>query len=232
MKQNNTLIGKNITLGKRVVLGHNVRIHSKVSIGDYSIIEDNVIIGHPSPAELTLFAKSLRAKKEVQMNDFVRMGTSIGKHCILRSGTVVYSGTRIGNGLDCGHNVLIREDCTIGKNVYILPNTQIHAHVRIGNNVRLYGFLSNRSIVEDDAAMLGVMAHKYYVKKGATEVSPIVKRGATVGMGAILVGNIVVGENAFVGANAVVTRNVEPDTLVYGVPARRQERHLKNVNRQ
>lgn len=225
--KNDVIIGKNVGFGRQVSFGRNVRIHSNVEIGDCSIIGDNVIIGHPSPEELSLFTESLQTIDSVQIDDFVRAGTKIGKSNTIRSGTVIYSGTRIGNKLDCGHNVLIRENCEIGNNVYVLPNTQIHGHVTIGNNVRLYGFLSNYSVVEDDAAMLGVMAHKYEAEKGAIEIAPIVKRGAIVGMGAILIGNVVVGEKAFVGANAVVTRNVDPCTVVVGVPAHPLSKQIK-----
>ncbi|MGD0978068.1 MAG: DapH/DapD/GlmU-related protein [Candidatus Bathyarchaeia archaeon] len=218
--KNSALARKKELVGKHVSLGQNIHIYPNVRIGDYTVIEDNSVIGHPSPQEFNVFIKSLGIRHDAQMDHFVKASTVIGGNCILRSGTIVYSGTRIGDRLDCGHNVIIRENCEIGNDVYILPGTQIHAHVRIGNNVRLFGFLSNWSVVEDDAAMLGIMAHKYRVKRGAVETAPIVKRGANIGMGAILVGDVIVGENAFVGANAVVTRNVKPNTTVVGVPAR------------
>lgn len=218
--KNNTRLRKGPAFGKHVSLGHNIQVYPNVRIGDYSIVEGNSVIGHPSPEEFGLFTKYLGTRQDVQMDHFVSANTIIGKNCILRSGTVVYSGTEIGDRLDCGHNVVIRENCKVGNDVYILPGTQIHALVKIGNNVRLFGFLSNRSVVEDDATMLGTMAHKYRIKRGAVEIAPIVKRGATVGMGAILIGGVTIGENAFVGANAVVTRNVEPNTTVVGTPAR------------
>jgi acetyltransferase-like isoleucine patch superfamily enzyme len=207
----NQQIDTNAKIGKNVQLGANIRIYSGTIIADDCVIGDNVIIGHPTTDEIKGFHSE----------------TIIGEGSIIRSGTVIYSGVKIGRNLDCGHNALIREHTEIGENVYILPGTQIHSDVTIGDNVRVYGFISNRSIIEQSASVLGLLLHAYREGKGGViEEAPIVKKGAVVGMGTILIGGVKIGENSIVGAGAVVTKDIPPNRIVVGIPAKEiGERH-------
>ncbi|MCD6573284.1 MAG: HIT domain-containing protein [Thermoplasmata archaeon] len=199
-------IEHDVKIGENVTLGYNVHIYSNSVIGDNCIIGDNVIIGHPTTSQL----RNKNSK-----------GAIIGEGSIIRSGTVIYSNVKIGKNLDCGHNVLIRENTKIGNDVYILPGTQIHSSVIIGNNVRVYGFISNRSVIEDNASVLGFLLHAYREgKRGLIEKAPIVRNGAVVGMGAMVIGGVEIGKNSIVGAGAVVTKDVPPNKIVVGVPAR------------
>lgn len=215
------VVERNVTIGKRVSFGINIHSYPNTKIGDDCIIEDNVVIGHPTTDEIKEFTKSFSSEEKKHVGQFVKNATKIEKGAIIRSGSVIYSGVNIGKNLDCGHNVLIRERTRIGDNVYIMPNTQVHADVTVGNNVRLLGFLCNRSVVEDDASVLGNLVHVYKRgKRGMKEKAPIVKKRAIVGMGATIIGGIIIGENSIVGANAVVTEDVAPNSIVGGVPAK------------
>ena len=210
----NQKIEPGVKIGKNVTLGYNLHIYSNSVVGDNCIIGDNVIIGHPPTNQLRKGNTG---------------GSTIGEGSIIRSGTIIYSNVQIGKNFDCGHNVLIREHTKIGNNVYILPGTQIHSSVTIGDNARVYGFISNRSVIEDNASVLGSLLHTYKEgKRGLIEEAPIVRKGAVVGMGALVIGGIEIGENSIVGAGAVVTKDVPPNKIVVGVPAkilREREEH-------
>ena len=111
------LKGTNIHIGENVTFGSNVSLYTGAIIGDNCIIGDNVSIGYLDKVE-----------------NYSELITKIGNKSIIRSGSVIYSGTIIGSHFDCGHNTIVRESTTIGNNCYFLPNTQVHSHVTIGND--------------------------------------------------------------------------------------------------
>ena len=211
-----------VKFGKDVWVGDNVKFIGHVEIGDGTIIEDNVIIGAPTTEDFRRFRDQWMKNKNMDINNFVQGKVSIGKNCVIRSGTVIHTDVVIGDNLDCYRNVLIGNGTRIGNNVYIMDSTRIFCDVRVGNNVRVSGFLANRSVVEDNASMLGYLVHKYKPPTGGKlEKAPIVKRGATVGILAIVIGDVVVGESAYVAAGAIVTKDVPPNCIVVGCPARK-----------
>lgn len=210
-----------LEIGKGTFLGANVRFHGIVRIGPGSVIGDNVIIGHPPYEQLFKFQQRLLENNEDRWPTYPVQPTVIGNRSVIRSGTVIYAGVRIGDEFDCGHNVLVRSGSTIGNRVYAMSGTQIHREVEVGDDVRLFGFLCNRSKVCSRASVLGSLVHVYDVREGGhLEESPTVDEGAVVGMGAVVVGGVVVGKDAFVAAGSVVTCDVAPGVFVYGIPAR------------
>lgn len=198
----NNEIGFNVQFGKNVKLGSNVRIYDHSIIGDNCVIGDNVIIGHP-------FIR--------RGFDTEETGSVIGEGAVIRSGSIIYGGTVIGDNFDCGHNVLVRENSKIGDDVYLLPDSKINADVKIGNYVRLYGFICNRAVLEDGCSVMGDLVHKYNKgQRGVIEPSPVIKAGAIVGMRALVIGGVEIGESSFVGGGAIVTKDVEPGKLFVG----------------
>ncbi|PPD23198.1 MAG: hypothetical protein CTY18_05140 [Methylomonas sp.] len=149
----------------------------------------------------------------------------VGNNAIIRSGTVIYYNTKAGCNFDCGHNVLIREGSRIGNNVYVYSGTQINRDVIIGDNCIVSGYLGNGSVVESNVKMFGDLIHKYENQYSSQhEPAPVIKSGAFVGWGAKVIGGVVIGENATIGAGAVVVSDVLPETTVVGVPARPMKR--------
>jgi acetyltransferase-like isoleucine patch superfamily enzyme len=175
--------------------------HGKVTIGRGTTVQENVILGSAEDGEL-----------------------SVGKDSIVRSGTVIYSGVKIGNNFRSGHNALIRENTKIGDNVLVGTNAVIDGDCVIGNNVSIQtGAYVTRYTTIEDGAFLGpfcVTTNDKYMKYGAALKGPVIKQGARIGANSTIMPGITIGEGVIVGAGSVVTRDVLPCKVVAGVPAR------------
>jgi UDP-2-acetamido-3-amino-2,3-dideoxy-glucuronate N-acetyltransferase len=140
----------------------------------------------------------------------------------------VGAGTRIWRQAHVREHAYVGENCNIGKGVYI------DAHVHIGSNVKIQNHASIfEGVTLEDGVFIGPhvcftndMFPRAITPEGTLksaddwEITPtLVKYGASIGAGAIIVCGVTVGSFALIGAGSVVTRNVPPHTLVYGNPA-------------
>lgn len=187
----------------------NYIIRENVEIGEHAVIGDFVIIGEPP-----------RGKKGGEMR------TIIGNNAIIRSHTVVYAGNVIGDNFQTGHHVLIREENEIGNDVSIGTSSVVEHHVKIGNRVRIHtqAFVPEESVLEDGCWIgpnVALTNARYPLSRNVKQnlKGPHIKRGAKIGANATLLPGITIGENALVGAGAVVVRDVIPGVVVAGCPA-------------
>ena len=209
-------VGK-IRIGRNVYLGTNARLFGNIQIGDGTIIGDNVTIGHPTDKDLKNLRRVIMHQKEMPIEEIVHGYTRIGKESTIRSGSVIYTDTLIGDRLDCGHNVFIQWGTKIGNNCKIMENSRIYSEAVVGDNVRFNGFGCARCKIGSNVSMLGYLVHRYDIPKGGLiEESPHVEDMAVVGMLAIVVGGVTVRKGAYVGAGTVVTHDVEPFSIVVG----------------
>lgn len=156
-----------------------------------------------------------------------QLETVIGDGARLRTHTVIYAGVVIGETFQSGHGVLIREFTRIGRGVSVGSGSVVEHHVEIGNEVRIHSqvFIPECTVLED-GCWIGprvVLTNvPYPISKRAKEYlrANRICRGAKVGANATVLPGVVVGERALVGAGAVVTRDVPPETVVVGNPAK------------
>jgi len=147
----------------------------------------------------------------------------------------VSSQAHIGANVKVWHRAQIREganigaNCIIGKDVYIDFDVAIGANSKIQNGVYVYHgatieegvFLGPGVILTNDRSPRAINPDGSLKAATDWQVSPIlIRRGASIGAGAIVLPGITVGEFAMIGAGAVVTRDVPPHGLVYGNPGR------------
>lgn len=134
---------------------------------------------------------------------------------------------------DCtiGEGTIIRNfvnlyGCSIGRDCKIAAFVEIQRGVKIGNRCKIeaYSFIPSGVTIEDEV-FVGphvVFTNDIYPRAVGdwTVVPTLVKRGASIGAGAVVICGVTIGENAMIGAGSVVTRDVPPNTLVVGNPAK------------
>ncbi|WP_328793751.1 acyltransferase [Heliomicrobium undosum] len=141
---------------------------------------------------------------------------------------VVDQGCRIGAGTKIWHfshvmtGATVGEKCNIGQNVVISPDVVLGNNVKIQNNVSVY-----TGVICEDDVFLGpsmvftnVKNPRSHVSRRDQYLTTRLRRGCSIGANATVVCGVEIGEYAFVGAGAVVTKHVPPHALVVGNPAR------------
>ena len=186
-------------------------------IGDGCKILDYAVVGK----QPTLSPRSTAKQEELQPLE-------LGAGAIVSTGAVVFAGTRIGERVVVGDQSCVRERCTIGDDVVIGRGSLVENDTTIGalTKIQAHAYITAYSTLEDNVFIAPCVATTNDNFMGRTEKrhalvrGPTIRRGARVGGAAILLPGIEIGEEAFVGAGAVVTRDVAPRAVVVGSPAR------------
>lgn len=150
------------------------------------------------------------------------MNYFVHETAIIDEGTTIGAGTKIWHFSHIMPNAVIGEKCNIGQNVVISPQVTLGNNVKVQNNVSIY-----TGVICEDDVFLGpsmvftnVINPRSAIERKEEYKTTLVKKGASIGANATIVCGIEIGEYAFVGAGAVITKNVKPYELVYGNPAR------------
>jgi UDP-2-acetamido-3-amino-2,3-dideoxy-glucuronate N-acetyltransferase len=140
----------------------------------------------------------------------------IDEDCIIGKGTRIWHFSHIMSGSEIG------EKCNIGQNVVVLPGVKLGKNVKVQNNVSIY-----TGVICDDDVFLGpsmvftnVINPRSEIIRKDSYLTTIVEKGATIGANSTIICGIIIGRYAFIGAGAVVTKDVKPYALVVGNPAR------------
>ena len=147
---------------------------------------------------------------------FVHPSAVVDPPCEIGDGTKIWHFSHVMQGCQIG------PDCNLGQNVNIAPGVRIGRNVKIQNNVSLYTGVE----LEDDVfcgpsmVFTNVVNPRSHVNRKSEYRRTLVKRGSTLGANSTIVCGVTIGEYAFVGAGAVVTKDVPAYALVVGVPAR------------
>jgi len=134
------------------------------------------------------------------------------------------AGTRIWHFCHVMPGAIIGERCSLGQNVVVMPGTRLGNNVKVQNNVSIYEGVE----IEDDVfcgpsmVFTNVLNPRSHVSRKHDYRKTRVCRGASIGANATIVCGITLGEYAFIGAGAVVTKDVRPYALMLGVPARQK----------
>jgi len=150
-------------------------------------------------------------------------GVFVHPTAVVDDGAVVGEGSKIWHFVHVSGGARLGRKCVLGQNVFIAPRVVIGDGVKIQNNVSVYEGVE----IEDDAFLgpscvfTNVNNPRAFIERKSEFRPTHVRRGASIGANAVIVCGHDVGEYAFVGAAAVVTKGVPPYGLVVGNPARR-----------
>lgn len=142
---------------------------------------------------------------------------------IIDEGAAIGDGTRLWHWVHVCGGARIGKDCSLGQNVFVGNRATIGANVRIQNNVSIY----DNVVIEDDVfcgpsmVFTNVVNPRAHVARKDEYLDTVVRNGASIGANATIVCGVEIGSYAFVGAGAVVAKDVPAYALVVGVPARR-----------
>jgi acetyltransferase-like isoleucine patch superfamily enzyme len=152
----------------------------------------------------------------------------IGDGTIVSTGAVVFAGTKVGARVILGDQSCVRERVVVGDDVVIGRGSFVENDTTIGamTKIQAEAYITAYSTLEEHVFIAPCVVTTNDEFMGRTErrkalmKGPTIRRGARIGGGAILLPGVEIGEEAFVGAGAVVTKPVEPRMLVVGNPAR------------
>jgi UDP-2-acetamido-3-amino-2,3-dideoxy-glucuronate N-acetyltransferase len=152
----------------------------------------------------------------------------LGDGTVVSTGAIVFAGSRIGARVILGDQSCVRERVTIGDDVVLGRGSLVENDTTIGamSRIQAHAYITAYSTLEDHVFVAPCVVTTNDDFMGRTDqrlelvAGPTIKRGARVGGGAMLCPGVVIGEEAFVGAGAVVTKDVPDRAVVVGNPAR------------
>ncbi len=152
----------------------------------------------------------------------------IGAGAVISTGAVVFAGTTIGERSIVGDQACVRERCAIAEDVVVGRGSLVENDTTVGARTKIQAeaYVTAYSTIEEDVFIAPCVVTTNDNFMGRTEgrhelvKGPTIRRGARVGGGAVLCPGVEIGEEAFVAAGAVVTKDVPPRMVVVGVPAR------------
>jgi acetyltransferase-like isoleucine patch superfamily enzyme len=152
----------------------------------------------------------------------------VGAGTIVSTGAVVFAGTRIGARVIVGDQACVRERCAVGDDVVIGRGSLVENDTTVGalTKIQAHAYITAYSTLEEEVFIAPCVSTTNDNFMGRTErrheliKGPTIRRGARIGGAAVLCPGIEIGEEAFVGAGAVVVGDVPPRAVVVGNPAR------------
>lgn len=211
-------ISADVKIGANVYIGNCVTVYPGTVIEDDVTIGDNCVLGkQPKPGKTS----TVKIKGELPPL-CIGKGTSIGSMAVL------YAGSFVGRNTMFGDMATLRENCRVGDMVIVGTKVTIENFVIIGNYTKIQtgAYITSKTTIEDKAFIAPMVTTTNDNFMGRTEKrfkyvsGPTIKRGARVGGGSILLPGVIVDEEAFIAAGALVTKDTPKSRVMKGFPAR------------
>lgn len=210
------LLGEGVVVPDSARIGAHVVIHAGTRLGEGVEIQDGAVLG-----KAPRFAAHSTASRQAPPPLVVGDGAVVGTHA------VVFAGAEVGPGAIVGDQAFVRERAVVGPSSVVGRGSAVDNEVRIGARVRIQTdvYLTAYSVVEDDVfvgpgAVTTNDSTMARHASGAPLSGCVLRRACRIGGAAVLTPGVTVGEEAFVAAGSVVTRDVPARAVVMGVPAR------------
>jgi acetyltransferase-like isoleucine patch superfamily enzyme len=186
-------------------------------IGEGCVIGDHAVVGK-QPA---LSSRSTASRSELPPLE-------LGPETVVSAGAIVFAGTKVGARVIVGDQACVRERCVIGDDVVIGRGSLVENDTSIGalTKIQANAYITAYSTLEEEVFIapsvtttndnfMGRTERRHELRRG-----PTIRRGARIGGAAVLCPAVEIGEEAYVGAGAVVVRDVPARAVVVGNPAR------------
>lgn len=229
------------------MISKNAKVDISCMIGEYCVIEDNVVIGENCIiGHHVVIREGSQIASNVRIDDFACIGKTamkaansavtkdtqqppvkIGNGSIIGTSAILYRGAIIGENCLIADLACVRENVTIGEKTIIGKGATIENETTIGSMVKIQTnvYITAYSKIEDNCFIApcvvtsndnfaGRSKERFKHFKGVT-----VKKGGRIGAGAVILPSKTIHQDGFVGAGSVVTRDVQPNTVVVGTPA-------------
>src|ERR1700691_2057224 len=207
------VLGENVKIGQGVTFGAHVVVHDDTVIGDGCLIEDHAVLGtrpaRRSSAQGEVGVLQIGARVTICSGAVVFAGAILGDEAILGDQSFVRERTRIGKGSVIGRGSVVDNDVVVGDRVKVQKSVYLTAFTEIEYDV----FVGPGATTTNDDTMARHGSDMQL--RGAT-----LRRACRVGGGTVLTPGVEIGEEAFIAAGAVVTRDVPARAVAMGVPAR------------
>lgn len=188
-------------------------------IEEKTIIGDRVTIGYPTRGKILSLEK-------ISFEDYDKVsdGCKIGKNCIIRSNSIIYERVELGDYIETGHGVLIRENTIIGSKTKIGTYSVIDGNTKIGcnSNIQTGVYIPPGTQIGSNVFIgpyVTITNDKYPPSPKISSV--IIEDEVIIGARAVIIAGVKIGRKAVIGAGAIVTKDVPPETVVIGIPARK-----------
>lgn len=212
----NVIVSPGAIVEEDVILGNGVVVHERARVGRGTIVHDNAVLGR-----LPMVAGIIQRTPRREL-----VWLEIGQHCVIGANAVLYVGTLIGDDTLIGDLTSIREECRIGAHVVIGRGVMLNYNIEIRDRARIMdaSHFGGDAIIEEDVFVgphvCTANDNTIGLRPGVARQGPRLCRGASIGIGAILLANVTVGDQAIVGAGALVNRDVPARKIALGMPAR------------
>ncbi|HLI59193.1 MAG TPA: DapH/DapD/GlmU-related protein [Solirubrobacteraceae bacterium] len=206
-----------------VVLEPGAVVHGGVQLGEGCLVEAGAVLG--KRPRLRAGWGAARPPEPTHAGPLDRV--IVGPGATICCGAVVYAGAALGAGVIVGDQAQVRERATLGERTVVGRGSTVDFATRVGDRVSIQTlvYLTAEGLVEDDVFIgpgVTTTNDDTMARHRANERlrGPVLRRACRIGGGAVLTPGVEIGEEAFVAAGAVVTRDVPPRAVVLGVPAR------------
>jgi acetyltransferase-like isoleucine patch superfamily enzyme len=133
--------------------------------------------------------------------------------------SIIERNVTVGDNCEIGNHCMVFSDARIGRRVKLLSGSRVYWDADVGDDAIINGYVSGNVIVENSVRFFGRIAHSHrdHTRDWETtiEPSPVFRAGCFIGLGALIVGAITIGENAYVAAGETVRSDVPPNTVFY-----------------
>ena len=210
------VIGEGARIGPGARLGSHVVVHPGTVVGPACVVQDGAVLG--KPPKLAKHSTAPRVGNDPLI---------LEEGAVVCSGAVVFAASRLEAGAIVGDQAYVRERTVIGEGSVIGRGSAVDNDVQVGARVRVQTdvYLTAYSVIEDDVFVgPGVLTTNDSTMARHDDDYPVVgatlRRACRVGGAVVITPGVEIGEEAFVAAGAVVTKNVPPRGVVMGIPGR------------